>query len=49
MASVHGVPVLDFMGRIPVMRDRGLPWLYAGLTLVLAAAAVLGRYRSITR
>ncbi len=49
MASVHGVSVLDFMGRIPAMRDRGIPWLYAGLTLVLAAAAVAGRYRSITR
>ncbi len=48
MASVHGVPVLDFMGRIPAAQAQGVPWLYAGLTIALAAAAVAGRLRSLT-
>ncbi len=49
LASVHGVPVLDFMGRIPQARSAGLPWFYAGLTLILGAAAVAGRLRSLSR
>lgn len=49
MASVHSVPVLDFMGRIPQMRDWGLPWVYLGLTVTLAILAVMGRLRSINR
>jgi hypothetical protein len=49
MASVHGVPVLDFMGRIPRAQAEGMPWLYAGLTLLLVGAAAAGRLRGLTR
>jgi len=47
LASVHFVPYLDFMGRVPAAVDSGVPWLYAGLTLVLLAAVVVGRDRQI--
>jgi hypothetical protein len=47
LASVHLVPHLDFMGRVPAAIDAGVPWFYAGLTLVLIAAVVLGRRRQI--
>lgn len=47
LASVHLVPYLDFMGRVPAAVDSGAPWLYAGLTLVLLAAMVVGRKRQI--
>ena len=49
MASVHGVPVLDFMGRIPAAQAMGMPWVYAGLTVALVAAAGAGRLRGLTR
>jgi len=47
LASVHFVPYLDFMGRVPVAVNGGIPWLYAGLTLVLIVAVVVGRRRQI--
>jgi hypothetical protein len=47
LASVHLVPPLDFMGRIPTAVMWGIPWFYAGLTLVLLVASVLGRRRQI--
>lgn len=47
MASVHGVPHLDFMGRVPGARYWGVPWVYAGLTILLIGAAVAGRRRQI--
>jgi hypothetical protein len=47
LASVHFVPYLDFMGRIPAAVDAGVPWLYTGLTVVLFVAVVLGRRRQI--
>lgn len=47
LASVHLVPYLDFMGRVPVAVDGGIPWLYTGLTLVLFAIMVVGRNRHL--
>jgi len=47
LASVHLVPYLDFMGRIPAAVDAGIPWLYAGLTLVLIMVSLSGRRRQI--
>lgn len=47
LASVHLVPHLDFMGRVPAAVNAGVPWLYAGLTLVLIVAVVVGRRRQI--
>jgi hypothetical protein len=47
LASVHLVPYLDFMGRIPAAIDRGLPCFYAGLTLLLLVAIVIGRRRQL--
>lgn len=47
MAAVHGVPHLDFMGRVPLALAAGMPWVYAGLTVVLLGLAVLGRQRQI--
>jgi hypothetical protein len=46
---VHGVPVLDFMGRIPKAQAEGMPWLYAALTVTLIATATAGRLRGLTR
>ena len=47
LSSVHGVPYLDFMGRIPRALNWGMPWVYAGLTVLLIGAAVVGRQRQI--
>jgi hypothetical protein len=47
LASVHLVPYLDFMGRIPTAINNGIPWFYAGLTLALLVAVLVGRYRQI--
>ncbi len=49
MATVHGVPVLDFMGRIPAARASGMPWVFAGLALLLAASAFAARLRFFIR
>jgi hypothetical protein len=38
---------LDFMGRLPAAANAGIPWFYAGLTLVLIAVSVVGRLRQI--
>lgn len=47
LSAVHGIPYLDFMGRVPVALDWGMPWVYAGLTALLIGAAVVGRKRQI--
>jgi hypothetical protein len=47
LASVHLVPHLDFMGRVPTAVDAGIPWVYAGLTLLMIVAVVIGRRRQI--
>lgn len=47
LASVHLVPHLDFMGRIPMAVAGGIPWFYAGLTLLLIVVVVLGRRHQI--
>jgi hypothetical protein len=47
LSAVHGIPYLDFMGRVPVALEWGLPWVYAGLTALLIGAAVVGRQRQI--
>ena len=47
LASVVGVPPLDFMGRLSISFKSGLFWLYGGLTLLLIGIAVIGRSRQI--
>ena len=49
LASVHGVPVFDFMGRIPPAREQGIPFLYLILTTLLLAVAVFGRKRQTVK
>jgi hypothetical protein len=47
LSSIHGIPYLDFMGRVPLAMSWGMPWVYAGLTVFLIGAAVMGRQRQI--
>jgi len=47
IASMHSVPALDFMGRIPLAREQGIPWLYVALTALLMLAALIGRRRQV--
>jgi hypothetical protein len=49
LAAVQNVPYLDFMARFPQTVAWGLPWVYAGLTVVLFVGAVLGRRRQLRR
>ncbi len=49
LAAVQNVPYLDFMARFPQTVAWGLPGVYAGLTVVLFAGAVLGRRRQLRR
>ncbi len=43
------VPVLDFMGASREAVERGMPLVYAGLTVALLAVALLGRRRQLVR
>ena len=47
LAVVQSIPYLDFMGRFPATIGLGLPGIYAGLTLLLLAFAILGRRRQM--
>lgn len=47
LATVQGVIALDFMGHIPTIETTALPLVYFALTIVLLAAAVLGRQRQL--
>jgi hypothetical protein len=47
LSSIHGIPYLDFMGRVPLAMHWGMPWFYAGLTFLLIIAALVGRHRQI--
>ncbi len=47
ISAMYGIPQLDFMGRVPAAVNGGIPWLYAGLTLVLMIAVVAGRRRQV--
>jgi hypothetical protein len=49
VASTVGGVALDYMGRVPAAISGGIPWMYAGLTILLMAAAVMGRQRQIKR
>jgi len=49
LASVHGVPVFDFMGRIQPAREQGVPFLYLGLTILLLVITVVGRKRQAVK
>ncbi|HXV14486.1 MAG TPA: ABC transporter permease [Candidatus Krumholzibacteria bacterium] len=46
-AVVQHVPPMDFMGAIPEATEKGYPTVYAGVTLVLLAIALLGRRRQV--
>jgi hypothetical protein len=47
IASMFGIPVLDFMGRIPAAREQRIPLLYLLATLLLLSAAYFGRRQTI--
>ena len=49
LASVHGVPIFDFMGRIPHAREMNIPILYLGLTILLMVVGVFGRKRQVIK
>ena len=43
IASMYSLPVLDFMGRVPLARQQGIPLFYLFVTPLLLAAAWFGR------
>lgn len=45
IASMYSVPVLDFMGRVPAVRQQGISLLYLLITFLLIVLAFLGRRR----
>jgi hypothetical protein len=45
IASMYGVPALDFMGRVPVAREQGIPLVYLLITFLLVIAIYFGRRR----
>ena len=45
IASMYSIPTLDFMGRIPVAREQGIPLAYFLVTLILMVVVYLGRRR----
>jgi hypothetical protein len=47
LVAIQDVPYLDFMGRIPEMIGMGIPWIYAGVVIVLFGMALLGRRRQM--
>lgn len=47
LVAIQTFTVIDFMGRFPDTMSLGVPWIYAGLTVLLLVAAVLGRARQI--
>jgi hypothetical protein len=49
VGPLQPVPVLDFMGASRQAVERGMPGIYAGLTVILLAAALLGRQRQLAR
>jgi len=48
LSSIAGVQILDYMGRLPNSFDDGIQWFYAGVTLVLMMACLIGRKRQIS-
>lgn len=49
LASVHGVPIFDFMGRLQPAREQGIPLLYAGLSILLLVVTLFARKRQIRK
>jgi len=47
LVAIQNIPYLDFMGRSPEMIGMGIPWIYAGITIVLFGLALLGRRRQM--
>jgi hypothetical protein len=47
LVAIQDIPYLDFMGRIPDMIRMGIPWIYAGVVIVLSGTALLGRRRQM--
>jgi len=47
LVSIQGIAPLDFMGRDPRHLGGGTPSVFAGLTILLLAAATLGRRRGL--
>jgi len=45
IASMYSIPALDFMGRVPVAREQGIPLVYFVVTLILMVIVYLGRRR----
>jgi len=49
LVAIQDIPYLDFMGRMPDMIGMGIPWIYAGVVIVLFGMALLGRRRQMTQ
>jgi hypothetical protein len=47
LVAVQNIPYLDFLGRFPEMIQIGIPWIYAGIALVLFGVALLGRRHQV--
>lgn len=47
LVSIQTVAFLDFMGRFQESIAWGVPWIYAGATVLLLLAAILGRKRQL--
>lgn len=49
IASMYSIPVLDFMGRVHIAREMGVPLIYLLLTLLLMIVIFFGRRRQAIR
>jgi len=49
IASMYSIPTLDFMGRVPVAREMGIPLVYLLITFVLVTVIYFGRRRQAIR
>jgi hypothetical protein len=49
VGPLQPVPVLDFMGASREAVERGMPAIYAGITVLLLGVAVLGRRLQLAR
>jgi len=47
LVAIQNIPYLDFMGRSPEMIGMGIPWIYAGVAIVLFGMALLGCRRQM--
>ena len=49
IASMYSIPVLDFMGRVPVAREMQVPFFYLLITILLMVVVYFGRKRQAVK